>query len=609
MMLLIIPLLCFLVSVSLTGLTCVLVARLRWKTEPTPNRLRVTPTPIWGGVAIFLAFLLSNLLSHSLSNRAILLLQGTAAGAFALGLIDDLCDLKPRWKLFGQIVLSVILLSFGSSFSITGIKVLDMSLGMLWLVGITNAFNLLDNINGLCAGTALLVAGFQSAMFFLAGDPSRGTVCLAFMGAVMGFLVFNFPSGRIFMGDSGSHFIGFWLAAITLSGINVSTSSHFGSLLFPLMLMVVPLCDTTLVTLTRGIRRRPVSVGGTDHLSHRLVAYGFTEKGAVLMLWALSSLSGGLAMLVFVYGFSSLLSIITLLLVAVAVFGIYLTRFELHGQARSQLGKTGSPHLAPWAHVSSRVLFDVVLTVTAYYTAYLLRFDGGITKGDMQLLFSTTAELALIKLAVFVAFGAYRPRWQYFGLKDAYRIGGASLLASVLAVAYFSVVYRFYGFSRIVIALDFLVFTLFMLAFRFSFRLLDELAPANHRKNILIYGADGDGESALQLVSKRFPFRVVGFLDDDKTRRNLSIHSVSVRGGLHDLERLAKQLNVHAVLLTPTSTVDVQNRLQSMCRALDIRLTRLRLELEDLNHADVPSSSEKPSLNDTELVNAAASSR
>jgi len=558
-------------------------------------------------VAIFLTFLLSNLIPNLLPNRGVVLLQITAGGAFALGLIDDLWDLKPRWKLCGQIVLSVILLTFGPSFTITGMNLPDILLALLWLVGITNAFNLLDNINGLAAGTAVLVAGCQSALFFLAGDSSRGILCLAFMGATMGFLVFNFPSGRIFMGDSGSHFIGFWLAGITLSGISVSTTNHFSSLLFPVMLMVVPICDTTLVTLTRGIRRRPVSVGGTDHLSHRLIAYGFTEKGAVLTLWALSSLSGGLVMLVFAYGFSSLFSIVTLLLVAVAVFGIYLTRFELHGQPRSQQREIGSLRVAPWAHTSSRVLFDVVLIVAAYYTAYLLRFDGGISKGDIQLLFSTLAELTLIKLGVFVAFGAYRPRWEYFGLRDAYRIGGASLLASVIAVTYFSVVYRFYGFSRIVIALDFLVFTLFMLAFRFSFRLLDELAPANHRKNILIYGADDEGEGALQLISKRFPLRVVGFLDDDKTKRGLSIHSVSVRGGLGDLEQLVKQFSVRAVLLTPSSPADVQSRLQSMCRTLNIRLTRLRLNLEDVNDAELPPS-EKPMLKETGLLNVASSS-
>jgi UDP-GlcNAc:undecaprenyl-phosphate GlcNAc-1-phosphate transferase len=607
-MVLIIPLVFFVSSVGLTGLTCALASRLRWKTEPTPNRLRATPTPIWGGIVIFLTFLLSVLFPHLLANRSVVLLMITATGAFTLGLVDDLWDLRPRWKLCGQTALSVVLLMLGPSISITGIKLIDISLALLWLVGITNAFNLLDNINGLSAGTAVLVAGFQSALFFLAGDATRGILCLAFGSAVMGFLVFNFPSGRIFMGDSGSHFIGFWLAGITLSGINVSTKNHLGSLLFPVMLMVVPICDTTLVTLTRGIRQRPVSVGGTDHLSHRLVAYGFTEKGAVLTLWVLSLLSGALGILVVAYGFSSLLSIVTLLLVAVAVFGIYLMRFELNGQSCSQQGEAGSPRIAPWAHISLRVLFDVVLIVAAYYTAYVLRFDAGISQGDMQLLLSTTAELALIKLGIFVAFGAYRPRWDYFGLKDAYRAGGASLLASLIAVTYFSVVYRFYGFSRIVIALDFLVFTLLMLAFRFSFRLLDELAPANHRTNVLIYGADDEGESALHLVSKRFPVRVVGFLDDNKARKSLSIHSVPVRGGLGDLERLVKELGVRAILLTSSSAADVQNQLQSICRTLHIQLKRLHLELQDLNDAEPPSS-EKPLPKETPLVSAASSSQ
>jgi UDP-GlcNAc:undecaprenyl-phosphate GlcNAc-1-phosphate transferase len=607
-MIITIPLLSFGLSIGLTGLTCTLSSCRRWKTEPTPNRLSAAPTPIWGGVAIFFTFLLSALFPHLLAERGVILLTATATGAFMLGLIDDLWELQPRWKLCGQTVLSAIFLTFGPSISITGIKLADVALALLWIVGITNAFNLLDNINGLSAGTAVLVAGFQSVPYFLVGDASRGILCLAFVGAIMGFLVFNFPSGRIFMGDSGSQFIGFWLAGMTLSGINASAKNHIGSVLFPVILMVVPICDTTLVTLTRGIRRRPVSVGGTDHLSHRLVAYGFSERGAVVTLWVLSLLSGILGTLVVSYGFISLLSMVILLLVAVALIGIYLTRFELRAQPSSQHGVSLLPGIAPWVLIAFRMLFDVVLIVAAYYTAYVLRFDGGITQGDMQLLLSTTAELALIKLVVFVAFGAYRPRWEYFGLRDAYRVGCASLLASVIAVTYFSVVYRFYGFSRIVIALDFLVFTLLTLAFRFSFRLLNELAPANHRANVLIYGADDEGESVLQLVSKRFPLRIVGFLDGDRTKRNLSIHSVAVRGGLGDLERLVKQLDVRAVILTPSSTVDVQTQLQSMCQTLHIRLKRLHLELEDLNDAEIVSS-EKPIPKQTALANSASSSR
>ena len=97
------------------------------------------------------------------------------------------------------------------------------------------------------------------------------------VGAVIGFLLFNYPKGRIFMGDSGALFIGFWLASTSLSAMRSSPKSQFGLLLFPLLVMVVPISDTTLVTLTRILRHRPVSLGGTDHLSHRLVAYGFSE--------------------------------------------------------------------------------------------------------------------------------------------------------------------------------------------------------------------------------------------------------------------------------------------------------------------------------------------
>jgi UDP-GlcNAc:undecaprenyl-phosphate GlcNAc-1-phosphate transferase len=238
--------------------------------------------------------------------------------------------------------------------------------------------------------------------------------------------------------------------------------------------------------------------------------------------------------------------------------------------------------IAPWVRVCSRVLLDLILIVTAYYTAYLLRFDGQISRGDMQLLMSTTAELVLIKLCVFVAFGAYRPSWDYFGLKDAYFFVGASALASVVAVSYFSVIYRFYSFSRIVIVLDFLVFTFLTLLSRFSFRLLDELAPANHRANILIYGADSLGETALHVASKHYRFRVVGFLDDDHAEKNSSIHSIPVRGCSRDLACLAKRWDAQIVLLTASTSAEVKNRLSTLCSALGIKLLSLQHTLVDL---------------------------
>jgi UDP-GlcNAc:undecaprenyl-phosphate/decaprenyl-phosphate GlcNAc-1-phosphate transferase len=578
-------------------LTCTilrLASRLPWLTRSSSNRLHIESTPVWGGVAIFFSFTCVAISRGLLDNRAAIVLAICTGGTFLLGLCDDIWKLQPRWKLVGQVICAFALLLLVPPTPLTGNFVIDAVLKLFWVVGITNAFNLLDNINGLSAGTAVLVAGFQTLLFLAQGDSSRALTNIALCGAVIGFLFFNFPKGRIFMGDSGALFIGFWLAATGLSQIHVSAKNPLGFFLFPLLVMVVPISDTTLVTLTRMLKGHPVSIGGTDHLSHRLIAYGFSEKKAVLALWALSFLSGAFGVITVAYGLTPVLSIVTPLLVAVALFGTYLTRFELQAQSAALREATRYPRIAHWVRMSSKALFDVILIVAAYYTAYLFRFEGKISEGDFQLFLSTVAELGLIKLGVFVALGVYRPSWDYFGLKDAYRLVGASALASLIAVTYFSTVYRFYGFSRIVIVLDFLVFTLLTLVFRFSFRLFDELAPTNHCTNALIYGADSDGETALQLVSKHYRFRVVGFLDDDWGKRAFSIRSVPVRGCMQDLACLARKWNASVVLLTPSTTEETKSKLRVICSALEIRLLRLHHTLEDLTTTSDSYSSRAP---------------
>jgi UDP-GlcNAc:undecaprenyl-phosphate GlcNAc-1-phosphate transferase len=569
-----------------------LASRLPWLARESANRLHVAPTPVWGGIAIFFSFMSVASTRGLFSSRELMVAAISACGVFLLGLADDVWRLPPRWKLLGQFVCALTPAALVLRHPLTGSWLVDMAIAIFWIVGLTNAFNLLDNINGLSAGTAVLATGFQTVLFLNQGELARALISIAFGGAVMGFLIFNFPRGRIFMGDCGSLFVGFWLAAASLSSTHSFANHQLGSALFPLLVMVVPICDTTLVTLTRMLRGRPISVGGTDHLSHRLMAYGLSQKSAVLTLWTFSLLSGTLGFFAVSYGFSPFLSAAALLLVAIALFGVYITRYELRMQLALPEEAIRTPKVAPWVRVCSRVLLDLILIVTAYYTAYLLRFDGRISQADMQLLVSTTTELVLIKLCVFVAFGAYRPSWDYFGLKDAYFFVGASALASIVAVSYFSAVYRFYGFSRIVIALDFLVFTFLTLLSRFSFRLFDELAPANHRTNVLIYGADGLGETALHVVSKHYRFRVVGFLDDDHAEKNFSIHSIPVRGCSQDLVCLAERWDVQIVLLTASTSAEAKNRLSALCSALGIKLLSLEHTLVDLTTTANSSSPE-----------------
>lgn len=580
-------------GIGLTFAILYLASRLPWLARASSNRLHVAPTPVWGGVAIFISFMATASIKGVFNNSQLRNAAIAGCGMFLVGLADDIWKLRPRWKLLGQIVCALVPISFVFTHPFTGNQAVDVSVAALWMIGITNAFNLLDNINGLSAGTAVLVSSLQAAFFLNQSEPIRALGCITLGSAVLGFLFFNFPNGRIFMGDSGSLFIGFWLATTALTGTQFSGRNRLGAMLFPLLVMVVPICDTTLVTLTRMLKGRPVSVGGTDHLSHRLIAYGFGRKSTVLALWAFTLLSGMLGFLAVFYGLPPLLSAVAFLIVAVALFLTYLTRYELHAQTATPLTTIARPRVAGWIRVSSRVLFDLVLVITAYYTAYLLRFDGDTARSDMYLLTSTIVEVALIKLGVFVAFGAYRPWWDYFGLKDAYRLIAASGLASLTAVAYFSVVYRFYGFSRIVFALDFLVFTMLALVFRFSFRLLDEIAPANHRTNVFIYGANSEGETVLQFVSKHYRFRVVGFLDDDQGKRDFSIRSVPIRGGAQDLARLAEQWQTGALLLTPSTPEETKMKLLALCNGAGIKLLRLNLAIEEIV---TPSQSVSPAV-------------
>jgi UDP-GlcNAc:undecaprenyl-phosphate/decaprenyl-phosphate GlcNAc-1-phosphate transferase len=570
-----------LVSAALTWLFCATAWRLRWIPQPVPNRLPVKPVPILGGAAIFVAFLVSLAVNRLVfqGTEAFLILLATAA--FILGAADDIWNLKPRWKLLGQIGIALVFLKAIGPVSIIGYHAVDALLIGIWIVGITNAFNLLDNINGLCGGTAALVAGFQAVNFYISGDTQMASLCFVFAGALCGFLVFNFPAGRIFMGDAGSMFIGCWLAATTLVGVQHSHRNHPATLLFPLLIMIVPICDTTLVTLTRKLRRRPVSLGGTDHLSHRLVAYGFSKRNTVIALWSVTSLAGAVGLLTLFYGAVSFVSAVALLVVFVVILGIYLTGYELLPESsNTQAHPLRSPK---WLRIGLGLACDVILIAAAYYTAYLLRFDSSSQRQNMQLFYGSVGELVLIKLAVFVGLGAYRRWWQYFGLKDAFRIGSASAIASVVAVAYFAAVYRFYDFSRIVFALDFLAFTLLAIAFRFSFRLFDSFAPASHRANVLIYGADDDGETALHFVGKHYPFKVVGFLDEDASKRDLVIHSVPVCGGVGHLDSLVRARNVKAVLLTSALPTSEKLSLMARCRKLGIGLLRFRFDLEELS--------------------------
>src|SRR5262245_53709737 len=241
----------------------------RWHSEAVPNV---------GGVAMVVP-LVSALTLFGLP--AVLRPMAVAVTLmFLLGLLDDLRHIRPATKLVGQMVVAATFLVLSPPIQILGNPIVDMALAFFWIVGITNALNLLDNIDGLAAGVSGIAGASFLVVLYVGSGGTSGPIALAvaaFVGMAAGFLVYNFHPASIFMGDSGSHLLGSFLACTTL----VATSGRGAELAtvaaIPVVLLLIPIFDTAFVTVMRGLAGRSAFLGGRDHTSHRLVALGIGE--------------------------------------------------------------------------------------------------------------------------------------------------------------------------------------------------------------------------------------------------------------------------------------------------------------------------------------------
>lgn len=219
--------------------------------------------------------------------------------AFLTGLTDDLLGSKfPVWgKALGQVSAALCVVLGGVSTSFLPNWWLNTALAVFWLVGITNAFNLLDNMDGLSAGVALIASSLLLVNSLSSGEDLIAALTLMFMGTMAGFLFFNFNPASVFLGDCGSHFVGFVMASILLlDRYATSSSSTYFPVLMPVLLLAVPIMDTTTVVTIRLREGRPIYIGDARHLSHTLVARGFSQRGAVLTLYLMALCFGLVAL-------------------------------------------------------------------------------------------------------------------------------------------------------------------------------------------------------------------------------------------------------------------------------------------------------------------------
>lgn len=266
--------------------------RFRWLDKPGINKAHHQAIPLLGGIAMYGAFVCTLLILDSDWLRSPgFTLAITATLLAGIGLYDDLRGLNPLPKLVGEIIAAIALVTSGISLHLTGIEAIDIALTLFWVVGICNAMNLLDNMDGLSGGVAAIACLCFGAIALSQAQIHIAIICATLFGAILGFLKFNWHPATIFMGDAGSLFIGFLLAAIGLMVV-APTSENSLSWLTPIFVLAVAIFDTTLVTISRLRRQLKITDGGRDHTSHRLVKVGLTVPQAVGRLYKVAGVSG-----------------------------------------------------------------------------------------------------------------------------------------------------------------------------------------------------------------------------------------------------------------------------------------------------------------------------
>jgi len=578
------------VTMALVPLCRSLAFRVGCVAKPKADRWHRRPTALFGGVAIAGSLLALSVGFGLIDQIPVLIVAVTLI--FIVGLVDDIISLKPSTKLVAQIGAASLLLYFGYRLEWTGSLLLDSMITIVWIVGVTNAFNLLDNMDGLCAGIGLIAgAGLLAALLGGAPTSAEAQFLALLLGALAGFLVYNFHPASIFMGDSGSLVIGLSLAAVSIARVDPSgTPRLLTAMAAPVLVLLIPIFDTALVTTMRLLAGRSPSQGGRDHSSHRLVAIGLSERWAVTVLWTLAAAGAGIG--VWMQRPSGGLPVLAaaVFILAIAVFATYLAHVRVYDEADDALVRSGriTPFLTDFMYKRrvAQVLLDLCLVPLAYYAAYRLRFEGQQWGSNFpRLLDSIPVVIGLQMVTLFIV-GAYRSVWRYFGLMDSVVFAKAVLLGTALIVIALVFLYRFESYSRGVFVIYAALLMLMLTGSRASFRLIQEFVQRRQPGNrLVIYGAGDGGALAIREVlnDQTTRYSMLGFVDDDADKMRTRVQGYPVLGGYETLVALLTAGAVDTVAISMRAVSLAKKReLEELCADNNVALLRFRFTVERL---------------------------
>jgi len=293
--LILLTIVCFISAFTLTPVIIKLAIKLNVVDEPCQRKIHKSPIPTLGGLAIFSGFLIGLLVVQPDSPYHFFILLGALFTIF-LGLFDDIYPLSSKSKFVSQIVIASVVV-IGGDLKVSFINLpfggqiefgwFSIAIAIFWIVGITNAINLIDGLDGLSAGISAIVLLTIGIMANFMGNVYVSSMSLILFWSIIGFLPYNFHPAKIFMGDTGSLFLGYMIAVLSLLGFKNVTLISFA---IPILILAVPIFDTFVAIIRRIIQKRPISSPDRSHLHHRLLQLGLSQRQAVLFLYLLSGL-------------------------------------------------------------------------------------------------------------------------------------------------------------------------------------------------------------------------------------------------------------------------------------------------------------------------------
>ena len=546
-----------------------------------------------GGIAIAIAALLgfSIVVLHvnaGMLTATWLPIPLAAIAMFVVGVLDDRFRLSPLAKLVSSLIIGAFLV-----FSLTrrpdnGVPWTYTLVATIWFAGVCHAFNLLDNMDGLAGGVAVIAAAFLA--WLLSGMLGAPVVVLlvALCGALIGFLYWNRPPARLFMGDCGSLFIGAVIAGASLTPVLRDPAPFPWTALLVAVILVVPLFDTAFVLVLRRLAGRSATRGGTDHASHRLVSLGFSERSAVRILYLMGIVGGVTAWALVAGGIEQMIPVAALFAVVMTLVGIYLARVAAYNAQdfkaleRSSFAPLLKDLTFRWH--AAEVMLDLVLIAACYYLAYRLRFEGQDLDHFLPYFTASLPVVLGLKLASLYGSGLYQRSWETFSLRDMAVVLRGVVMGSVLSVLAAAYFYRLEGFSRVVFIIDALLLTVAIVATRASFRSMSLVAASRSKRSrrVLVYGAGAFGQLIVREMRANPQWRLnpVAFIDDDPMKAHRWITGVPVRGPLNQLEATMRKYKVDEVILSsPSINGSIEHTIREVCTALDCKVRRLHMSI------------------------------